>query len=114
MLSQRIDIARLRADLLESTAQCTETKRVLRTRWTKPMADEQRRLVRLRRKITDLLVLYAHVRGKLHVTACPRALREGKEGEPPWDAGAFNARIAERVALDYGVSGPEAGTQAAS
>jgi hypothetical protein len=62
------------------------------------MADEQRALARLARRMTELCILRARLRGRWHVSAAPRALR--RDGET-WDRDAYHARIAERVALDY-------------
>jgi len=62
------------------------------------MADDQKRAARLRRNLTELHVLRAWARGKLHVTVAPQALRGLI---PPWDARAHAARIAERLAPDY-------------
>jgi hypothetical protein len=71
------------------------------------MADEQRRLLALRRGITELLVLVAHARGRYHLTSAPRAVREAGSA---WDRDAWHARIADRVALDYIAAEPEAPT----
>ena len=95
MLFDRIDSEKLKRDIAGLVAECIELKRALRTTWTRPMADEQRRLCRRRRQLTELHVLRALSRGRRHVTAPPR----GFAGD--WDAEAHNARIAARVALDY-------------
>jgi hypothetical protein len=92
-----IDIERLKIDILNLIEECMVLKRVLRVRWEKPMADEQRRHVHVRRKLTERFVLFAHVRGKRHVIHAPRALPEGEA----WDAAAWNARVAERIRPDY-------------
>jgi hypothetical protein len=44
--------------------------------------------------------LLAWARGRLHVVAAPRAVRDAKLA---WDPAAHAARVAERVALDYRV-----------
>lgn len=62
------------------------------------MADPQRALRRLGRTLTELHVLLARARARLHVLTPPRELPPSNE---PWDALAWNTRIAERVALDY-------------
>ena len=103
MLFDRIDFGKLKGDIAELVAACTEAKRLLRTTWVRPMAEEQRRLCRHRRRVTELLVLLARSRGSLHVIAAPRAVRDAGCA---WDALAYNQRIAERVALDYVVEGP--------
>jgi hypothetical protein len=86
-----IDGNRLRADLGALARECRALKNVLRTTWTRPMADEQRRLARLRRKATELCVLLAFSRNRVHV----RAVRDVE------DVVAWHAAIAERVAKDY-------------
>jgi len=85
-----IDRERLRADLGVLARECRALKNVLGTTWTRPMAEEQRHLVRVRLKVTELCVLRAWSRGKLHV-------RRPGEGA----AEAWAARIAERVGKDY-------------
>ncbi|MBX3188094.1 MAG: hypothetical protein KF819_13815 [Labilithrix sp.] len=86
-----IDRERLRADIDALARDCRAVKDILGTTWTRPMADEQRKLVRLRRRVTELHVLVARLRGKHHVT---RAWTE-QERE------TWHAAIAERVAKDY-------------
>ena len=83
-----IDSERLRADLGVLARECRALKNVLGTTWTRPMADEQRHLVRVRLKVTELCVLRAWSRGKLHV----------RNVEAPE---AWAVRIAERVGKDY-------------
>ena len=92
-----IDRMKLRADLGALARECRALKDVLGTTWTRPMADEQRRLARLRWRATELCVLRAWTRGKRHVTKAPRA----GGGDASWDGEAWHARIAERVAKDY-------------
>ncbi len=74
-----------------------ELKRVLRTRWAGPMADEQRRHMFLRKKATELYVTVAFARGRLHVQKAPRGLSPGSD----WDAKAWAALIAERTTLAH-------------
>lgn len=62
------------------------------------MADEQRRLARCRRRATELLVLLARTRGRWHVTAAPRDVRDAGAA---WERDAWNTRVAERAARDY-------------
>jgi hypothetical protein len=62
------------------------------------MADEQRRLARLARHMTDLCVLIAHRRGRFHVSAPPRDMRQSGAA---WSCEGYHARTAERVARDY-------------
>jgi hypothetical protein len=98
MLRDRIDTARLRRDIAGAAASCAEIKRALRVTWTRPMADEQRRLCRARRRVTELLVLLSRSRGRYHLAAAPR---EVASAGTAWDREAWHARVADRVALDY-------------
>jgi len=107
MLRERIDERRLKKDIADGAVECVALKRSLRTRWTRPMADEQQRLCRVRRKVTELLVLRARLRGRWHVTSAPRALRDAGA---TWDREAWHAKIADRVALDYARAEAEVGT----
>ena len=70
-----------------------ELKSVLRARWERPMADEQRRHVFLRAKATELYVMVAFARGRLHVQNAPRGLSPGSA----WDPHAWAALLAGRV-----------------
>jgi len=85
-----------------------ELKRALRATWTKPMADEQRRRVTLRARITELLVLLAAARGRLHVTRPPR----GHAGA--WDARAHADAVVARLAARSGASASPAIAEARS
>ncbi|MFO0759226.1 MAG: hypothetical protein U0359_22230 [Byssovorax sp.] len=98
MLFDRLDRSRLRRDIAELTLQCLSLKQVLRRTWTEPMAESQRRLLRAQRNVTELLVLLALSRKRLHVRRPPRDLPPSEEA---WSAEAHNLRIAERVARDY-------------
>ncbi len=87
-----LDTKKLRADLRALACECRALKDLLGTTWMRPMADEQRHLVRLRWRATELCVLRAWSRGKRHC------------GQPAGDEGAaWHAKIAERVAKDYDV-----------
>ncbi len=65
------------------------------------MADEQRRLVRLRRRLTELHVLLARARGRFHVATPPHEVRQANAS---WDREAWSDRVAGRVALDYALA----------
>ena len=95
MLFDRIDIRRLRRDIASVSAEIRTLKQISRQTWTRPMADEQRRLLRLAWRATELCVLRARMRGRWHV----------QQADADWDRDAWHARIAERVALDYTESG---------
>jgi len=111
MLFDGIDMRRLRRDIASVSAEICTLKRLLRQTWTRPMADEQRRAVRLARHATELCVLLARTRGRWHVTAPPRDVRQAGAA---WDRDAYHARIAERVALDYTERGGAVAEAAAS
>ena len=104
MSIDRIDLRRLKCDLFATAVQCYELKQSLRRRWTRPMADEQRALVRAARRMTELCILRAHLRGRCHVTVAPLALRQAGSA---WDQAEHHARIAQRVALDYALVVPQ-------
>ncbi|MGZ5971047.1 MAG: hypothetical protein ACXWP4_25430 [Polyangiales bacterium] len=59
-------IARVR-DLKAIEAEIRPIKRVLGATWTRPMHEEQRRLVWLRARATELCATLAWWRGRLHV-----------------------------------------------
>ena len=71
------------------------------------MAEEQRSRARIARRITELLVLVAFRRGRIHVRTRPR----GMPSDAPWDAVAFARTEALRVAAPYAT--PDASTLAA-
>ncbi len=93
-----LDISKVRSDIARFTADSIHLKSVLRTTWTRPMADEQQRLVRVRRTLTDLFVLFAFSRNKLHVRTAPR------EWIGDWDVNAYHQKIAMRLMPDYSIS----------
>ncbi len=59
------------------------------------MADEQRRLLVVQRKLTELFVLMAALRGRLHVTAPPR------EWAGSWSAETYRDRVLAASAPGY-------------
>ena len=103
-----IDSERLRADTNALARECRALKDVLGTTWTRPMADEQRKLVRLRWRVTELCVLRAWSRQRVHVTNAPRG------SEQNWDRAAWHAKIAERVAKDYACADTNASAEGAT
>jgi hypothetical protein len=104
-----LDISKLRSAISQLVADCIHLKSVLRVTWTRPMAEEQRRLVRVRRELTDLFVLLAFSRKKLHLRAAPRDL-DG--GTAPWDAAAYHRQIAMRLMPEYSVDAEDRGVSA--
>lgn len=86
-----IDREKLRADMAAVSGECRVLKSVLSETWSRPMADEQRRLARLRWRATELCVLAASLRGRAHA----QKVRDVD------DVAAWLARIVERVTKDY-------------
>jgi hypothetical protein len=93
-----IDLEKLKRDLAATALECTQLKRGLRRRWTAPMGDVQRALLRSRRRATELCVLRAHLRGRYHLTKSPR---DGSSPAAVWNVAVHHAEIAARVAADY-------------
>lgn len=102
--NMHIDDSRLRADMALLAKDARALKLVLRSTWTRPMAEEQRRLSRVRRRMTELCVLRAWSRGHCHVTRAPR---DGAYPGMTWDREAWHTAIAARVARDYAAPSEE-------
>ena len=96
-----IDTIRLNLDLARLAAHSISLKKVLRARWERPMADEQRALLYARARATELHVLLAASRGRLHTRVIPRAFA-ARAGT--LDVAEWHARVAERAAKDYAVA----------
>jgi len=86
----KLDERRLGADLAALAREARALKVLLRARWVRPMADEQRRAARVRRKATELYVLRAWSRGRFHVMHLEEAERA-----------AWHEAVAARVGRDY-------------
>ena len=63
----RFDLGELRRYRRALDLRIRALKAVLRTRWTEPMVTRQRLLIRLQREATELCVLRAWLRGRLHL-----------------------------------------------
>jgi hypothetical protein len=101
-----LDIPRLSADLRALAADAKALKRVLRTRWETPKAAEQRELVEVRRRTTQLCILRALLRQRFHLKSAPH---EGSYPGLIWNQAEYHARVAERTAREYArPSTPEA------
>jgi hypothetical protein len=100
---KEIDIQRLKHDLRLTASESLALKRLLRTTWTKPMADEQRALAELRRRITRLCILRAFMRGRHHHRKPPR---DGFAPGAEWNPAEYHARMAERAAREYLIPSP--------
>ncbi len=87
----------VRADLVPLVVESRRLARLLRRPFTRPMGEEQRAKARLARRITELSVLLAYLRGKLHVSSrtatCPK--------DATFDAMVYARTIAEAVAVVY-------------
>lgn len=92
-----IDLSAVKQDLLPLVIESRSLARELRAKWTRPMADAQRTRRRIARRITELLVLVAFVRGRIHVRARPTEWPEGRA----WDPDAHALAEATRVAQPY-------------
>lgn len=62
-----IDMTKLRTDRRALEQRIIAIKAVLRTTWTAPMAAVQRELHACKLEATELCILRAHLRGKLHL-----------------------------------------------
>lgn len=96
-----INLHLLRADIRGISAEIRGLKRVLRSRWLRPMATEQRQLCQLQQRATELCALSAWSRGKLHLTRPPRSASND------WNPVTFNLRLVERLAPSYSSALPE-------
>lgn len=90
-----VDVCRIIADIKLTAEEIKPLKRALRQRWDRPMADTQRALARLARRATELCVLRAHLRGRVHLRHRPASWC----GD--WEPARAAERIAGRVALVY-------------
>lgn len=91
------DLSAVRNDLFLLVAESRGLAAELRRTWTRPMAEEQRSRARIAKRITELLVLVALGRGRIHVRTRPR----GMPSDTPWDPESFAASEALRVAAPY-------------
>ena len=87
----------LRRDIRGISTQIRALKRLLGTRWERPMADEQRELHRLKLRATELCALSALSHGKLHLQKPP-------PGAPSdWSPEMYHRRIGERLGPSYSI-----------
>lgn len=91
------DKQKIHNDIHRLIAECIELKAVLRATWTRPMGEEQKRLVRVRRRLTALFVLLAFTRRRLHVRTAPQ------DFTAEWDAFAYHEKIAMRLMPEYSI-----------
>lgn len=96
-MQRGLDLGLFRSDIAAISGQIVDLKRALRSTWQKPMADEQRELVRLKLRATELCALRAFSRGRLHLLRPPR----GSSGE--WTAEGYHRRILERLGPSYAI-----------
>lgn len=100
----KLDIRQLKADIAALEEQIREVKTPLRQAWTDipAMANNMAKLQYLRDKITNLLILRAWHRGKLHCTTAPHGYEEG------WDAKASAQSVYDQYAPKYVLEEAEA------
>jgi hypothetical protein len=96
-MHSHIDRRHFAADLLEITGRIRHLKRGLGARWERPMAAEQRELYQLKLRATELCVLRAFTRGKLHVR-----WRESNDAAASEEL-EYHRRIAERLGPVYSI-----------
>jgi hypothetical protein len=63
----KMNINQLKQDRQELEEQIRAVKKQLRSSWTRPMADEQYELIRLKLEATELCILRAWLRGRHHL-----------------------------------------------
>ena len=68
----KIEMMKLRADRRALETRIRAIKALLRTKWTAPMAAVQRELHACKREATELCILRAWLRGKLHLADAAR------------------------------------------
>jgi hypothetical protein len=71
-----INIAQLKADTKTLNERIREAKKQLRSTWTEPMGSVQVRLILLKKQITELHILRAYARGRVHLANNPDFCRE--------------------------------------
>lgn len=74
-----INITQLKTDMKTLAEEIREVKTQLRSTWTRPMGGVQAQLLRLKKQITELLILRAHHRGRVHLPNDPDRCREVAE-----------------------------------
>jgi hypothetical protein len=96
----KIDLPRLQQAMAAAAEAILVIKKVLRSPWPEgaEMAPQQWELHKLQRRATDLCVLRARMRGRYHLAAAPRALRDAGLA---WDQERHHARIAEKLAAEF-------------
>lgn len=98
MLNHSIDVVRLVDDIKELAVETRSLKDILRQTWTRPMGGEQCRLLFLKRRVTELCILRAALRGRYHLR---RPLRAGSYPNMKWDADTYRDKVVERIAPQY-------------
>jgi hypothetical protein len=93
----RIDMNRLRADRRLLDERIRTVKRALRTTWVRPMAEEQYELIACKREATELCILRAWLRGKLHLPDAERCREVATARAPAYQALAPAVERTERA-----------------
>jgi hypothetical protein len=90
MTIENVSLTVLKTELARLAEDSRRLKRWLRTTWTRPMADVQQELVRVRRRTTELCILRAWLRGKMHLQ---KPLREGAYPGMEWDRARYHELV---------------------
>ena len=97
-MNTSIDTPRIHATRLALETELRAVKAELCTRWTRPMATQQRRALALARDLTSIYALLAHSRGRSHLADAERS-RELAEALAP----RFALPILETQAARHGL-----------
>lgn len=88
----------LSADIRAISEEIRALKRVLRRPWLRPMASEQRALLQLAARATELCALKAFTRNRFHLKQAPR--HAPSDWTPLW----YHQRIFDRLGPSYAVA----------
>lgn len=92
-----VNLHLLRAALRAHAEESRALKAALRRTWTTPMGQVQRALRRCQRRTTELCILRAFLRGRMHLE---KPLREGAYPGMSWDGPRYHALVAARLAAE--------------
>ena len=85
----------LKTDLRALSERIRGLKRLLRAPWLTPMAEQQRELMQLKSRATELCALAAFARGRFHLQRAPRGASDA------WSVEQYHRAIAERLGPSY-------------
>lgn len=99
---QNVNVPALVAEILSLAEESRRCKAILRRRWPDPVPESiaaaQRAWVSCRRRTTELLILRAWLRGRLHLQ---KPLRDGAYPGMEWDQERYHRLVAERTASRF-------------